>query len=102
MILVRQVFQAKWGKAGEFASMMADGNREIAKALGNDHAWRVLTDLTGPFHTVVLEVEMESMAQWEQFRSQLFQNPEIGREMARTGELVESGRSELYTIEARS
>jgi hypothetical protein len=102
MILVRQVFQAKWGKAGEFASMMAEGNREIAKALGQDHAWRVLTDLTGPFHTVVLEVEMESMAQWEQFRSQMFQDPEMGKAMDRTAELVESGRSEMYTIEAHS
>jgi hypothetical protein len=102
MILVRQVFQTKWGKADEFAALMAADNQEMAKALGADHAWRVLTDLSGPFHTVVLEVEMESMAQWEQFRSQMFQNPEIGREMERSGELVESGRSEMYTIEAHS
>lgn len=102
MILVRQVFQTKWGKAGEFASMIAEGNREIAKALGRDYSWRVLTDLTGPFHTVVLEVEMESMAQWETFRHQMFQTPEIGEGMERTGQLVESGRSEMFTIEAHS
>ncbi|HEX7101026.1 MAG TPA: NIPSNAP family protein [Nitrolancea sp.] len=100
MIVVRQVFQAKWGKAAEFATLVADGNREIAKALGQNHAWRVLTDLTGPFHRVVLEVEMESMAQWEQVRTQMFQNPEIGQALARGNDLVESGRSEIYTIEA--
>ncbi|HVB64928.1 MAG TPA: hypothetical protein VNE17_09365 [Nitrolancea sp.] len=102
MILIRQIFQTKWGKASEFASMMVEGNREIAKALGHDYSWRVLTDLTGPFHTVVLEVELESMAQWEQFRSQMFQSPEISEGMERTSQLVESGRSEMYTIEAHS
>ena len=102
MILIRQVFRTKWGKAAEFASMMADGNREMSKTLGQDHPWRVLTDLTGPFHTVVLEVEMESMAQWEQFRNQMFQDPEMSKGMERTGELLESGRSEMYNIEAQS
>ena len=102
MILIRQVFQTKWGKAGEFASAIAEGNREIAKALGRDYSWRVLTDLTGPFHTVVLEVELESMAQWEQMRSEMFQIPEIGEGMELTSDLVESGRSEMYTIEEHS
>ena len=102
MILIRQVFQAKWGKAAEFASLMAEGNREIGKALGQDHPWRILTDLSGPFHRVVLEIELESMAQWEQLRNQMFQNPEIGQRMAQGNELVESGRSEIYTIEAHS
>ncbi len=61
--------------------------------------WRVLTDVSGPFDTVVLEVEAESLAQWEEARSRLFANPHF-REQQRGGrELFVAGRNELYTIE---
>ena len=101
MIVVRNVFQAKFGRAGELAQAMAESMRQPTDAPGAPRAWRVLTDLSGPFDTVVLEVEGESLAEWERVRGELFARPEFRESFARTAELVVSGRNELYTIEAR-
>ena len=104
MIVVRNVFQAKVGRAGELARAMAEsmrGARETLGAEGGPSAWRVLTDLSGPFDTVVLEVEGESLAGWERARSEMFASPEFQENFTRTAELMVSGRSELYTLEAR-
>jgi hypothetical protein len=60
----------------------------------------VLTDLSGSFDTVVLEVESESLAEWEQVRARLFQAQSFRESMARTQGMIVSGRNELFTIEA--
>jgi hypothetical protein len=71
---------------------------------GAPRRWRVLTDLSGPFDTVVQEVGAESLAEWEKMRTRLFELAAIRESfresMARMQELVESGRNELWTIEA--
>ena len=102
MILLRNVFQAKPGRAHELAQMMAEGTRRRPNPAGGPRAWRVLTDLTGPFDTVVLEVELESVAEWEQGRRAMFASPEFQADFARNAELIVSGRNELYTIEDRA
>lgn len=95
MILVRNVFQAKPGKGGELAKSMLE-----ASAGGAPSRWRVLTDLTsGPFDTVVLETEFESLAEWEQARMRMFSDPAFIEGSQLYGELVQSGHAELYTIE---
>jgi hypothetical protein len=101
MIVVRNVFQAKFGRAGELAQAMVESMRQQAGAAGAPSAWRVLTDLSGPFDTVVLEVEGESLAEWERVRSEMFAQPDFQDNFARTAEMLISGRNELYTIEAR-
>jgi hypothetical protein len=103
MILVRTVFQAKFGKGGELAQQMAAGmNESSMEAPMGAGRWRILTDLSsGPFDTVVLEGEWNSLAAWEQARSQMFSDPSFQESMSRTAELIQSGRSELYTIEAQ-
>jgi hypothetical protein len=60
---------------------------------------RVLTDLSGPFNTVVQEVEVESLAEWEQIRGRLFTDPEFQEFQASMDLPYESGRTEFYTIE---
>ena len=65
----------------------------------HDGRARVLTDLSGPFHTVVQEIEVPSIAEWEQRRSEIFADPEFQKGQARLEGLIESGRAEFYTIE---
>ena len=72
-----------------------------AMARGSGRRWTILTDLVGPFDTVVLEYEAESLAEWERERAGMFQNPEFREVFGQTAQLVESGRSEFYTIEAQ-
>jgi hypothetical protein len=100
MIQVRQVFQAQFGRGGQLAAAMAEGSKAMAATLGGGH-WRVLTDLSGPFDTVVLEIEAASLADWERIRAALFASPELAESMASTAALIASGRNELYTLEAQ-
>jgi hypothetical protein len=104
MIVVRTVFQAQFGKGGELAARMAEGNRQLAeemgRQLGGQRRWRILTDLSGGFDTVVFEVEGESLAEWERARALLFQLPAFRESMAQTQGLIVGGRNELWTIEA--
>ncbi len=97
MILVRNVFQARFGKAGELARAMVEGSQKMA---GQQRArWRVLTDLSGQFDTVVFEIEVDSLATWERARKEMFENKEWRDTFRDTSDLIESGRSEHYTIE---
>lgn len=101
MILVRMVFQAKWGKAGEVAKRFAEGKELMERVLGQEVHMRVLTDLSGPFDTVVQEFVVESLAEWERRRAQIFTSPEFQQRQESLMEIpFESGRAEFYTIEA--
>lgn len=99
MVRMRAVMQTKWGKADEVAAALKEGMAQMAKEVGgrNPH---VLTDLSGPFHRVVEEVDLESMAQWEKNRGKLFSHPEFAKFMARVDGLIESGYQEFFTIES--
>jgi len=61
---------------------------------------RILTDLSGPFNTDVQEMEVESLAAWEKFRTGLFNNPEFQEQRDNTPTSIESGCAEFYTLEA--
>ena len=98
MILVRNIFQAKFGRAGELANEMKKEVNQIRTQNGGKA--RVLTDLSGPFDTVVFEFEVESLAEWERNRREMFSKPEFQEGFARTAGLIESGRAEFYTIES--
>jgi hypothetical protein len=100
MIVIRHVFQAKHGQGGALAQAMKAGVPRTASALSTAPCWRVLTDLSGPMDTVVLEFEAESLAEWEQGRHRLFASPEFQEQVRSSGPLMESGRHEFYTIEA--
>ena len=95
MILVRDVFQAKYGKGGELVALFKEV-RELRPAPTVDH---ILTDASGPFYTVITETTVENLAAWEQRITETFSMPEFGDWFARMMPLVESGRREFYNIE---
>ena len=100
MILVRTVFQASFGRGGELAATLKSGADRIAAEMGTERRWRLLTDLSGSFDTVVQEVEAESIAEWEAMRARLFETAAFRESMAATQGMIVSGRNELWTIEA--
>ena len=51
MILVRDVFQAKYGRGGELVALF----KEAGEKWPAEYAVRILTDASGPFFTVVTE-----------------------------------------------
>ena len=100
MIVVRFVFQAKWGQAGEVAKNYERGAEMMKKIVGLNAKMRLLTDLSGPFDTVVQELELESLAEWERVRSKIFSDPEFQEAQATSENPYISGRTEFYTLEA--
>ncbi len=95
MIIVRDVFQAKYGKGSDVAALF----KEAKETWSTPHAPRILTDASGPFLTVATETEFESLAAFEQKSGEIFSMPEFGDWFGRMTQLVESGRRELYNIE---
>jgi hypothetical protein len=98
MVLVRFEFNCKWGTSGEVATLMSEGIRIMEESLGARRV-RVLTDLSGKFNRVIQEVEIESMAEWEATRGEIFQHPEFLKNQEKMSAMIESGSMELYTIE---
>lgn len=97
MILVRNVFQAKYGRGDELVALLKEGREKLPT--GVKFHQRILTDASGPFFTVVTEMEVESLAEWERLRAEAFALPEFGDWFACMTPLVESGRREFYNIE---
>ncbi len=95
MILVRDVFQAKYGGSGQLVELFKEAREKWAAG----YAPRILTDASGQFFTVVTETEVENLAAWEQRAAEVFALPEFGDWFVRMTALVESGRREFYHIE---
>ena len=58
MMIVRGVFQAKYGKGGDLVALF----KEAREKWPQQYADRILTDASGSFFTVVVETNVESLA----------------------------------------
>ena len=94
MIVVRDSFQAKYGKGDDLVALFKE-MRQWSSGFGV----RILTDASGPFFTVQVETQVESLGEWERFISQMFGRSEFSDFFARMQPLVESGRREFYHVE---
>jgi hypothetical protein len=93
MILVRIVFRARQGKIRQ----LVEGMKQATHNAPNRP--RLLTDLSGPTNTMVMELRHESLAAAEQFRAELFQSQRFQEDQSTMDGLIESGSTEFYTIE---
>ncbi len=96
MIVVRDVFQAKYGRGDELVALFKE-LIPLAEAAGMGEE-TILADLSGRFFTVVTERQVESMAAYDEAREKLIATPEFGAWFGRMTELVESGSREFYTL----
>jgi hypothetical protein len=96
MILVRDVFQAKYGKGDELVAVLKEGGELMRKHAGL--SGRILTDASGPFFTVITETEVESLGTWEQALALGIGDAEFAEWFAQMVPLVESGRRDFFTI----
>ncbi len=98
MIVERVVFQAKYGKGDELVALFKQMSKD-ASASGPGRHFRVLTDRSGTFFTVVVEMEWENLAEWEKGMAQMFSDRRAQETMDRSIPLIESGRREFYNVE---
>lgn len=99
MLIARQVFHAKYGRGDELVALFQEFNKRMQDVSGGMAArFRILTDVSGPFFTVVTEVEVESLGDWEgRFRESMDQ-PWMAEWFGRMVPLVESGSREFYNV----
>jgi hypothetical protein len=101
MIVVRNVFRLKFGKSREAVALVKDGLAIQRKAMaGVDFSTRLLTDVTGPFYTLVLELTVADLATFEANAPRLFADKEWQANYQKMAPLVESGHREVFTVVA--
>ena len=99
MIVIRNVFQLKFGKAREAVALMKEGVAIQKRVMsGLEYSTRVLTDVTGPFYTLVLELNVPNMTTFENYGPRLFSDKEWQAYYQKLGPLVESGYREVFSI----
>ena len=67
-------------------------------ARDSDFSTRLLTDVTGPFYTVVLEITVPNLAAFEGAAPQLMGDKDWQANYQKIGSLVESGYREVFTL----
>ena len=99
MIVIRNIFQLKFGKAREAIALMKEGLAIQRRVITDvDFSTRVLTDVTGPFYTLVLELTVQDLATFQSYAPKLFGNKEWQEYYQKLGPLVESGHREIFTV----
>ena len=96
MIIVRDVFQLKFGKAKEAKAVMQE-----SKKLMNEERLkktRMLIDLVGAAYTLVLEGSFTSLADYEKEMSTVFAKPEWQTWYQKFTPLVEKSYREIFTV----
>jgi len=97
MILVRNVFKLKFGMARESVALWQEGLEVLQKA-GVVHDTRLMTDLTGPFYTLVAESTYDDLGAMERQLREESQLPEWRAVYQRFVPLVDSGYREVFTL----
>lgn len=98
MLIVREVFTAKPGQASRLAKL-------FKKSIGAEMNARVMTDMIGDYNTVVMEMQVNSLAEFEKQMEEYKSgkaasnmDPKVAEEMSKYTELYITGRREIYQI----
>lgn len=97
MYLVRDIFQAKPGKAKELVAKFKQ-LEPYMKEMGMK-GMRVMTDAVADYWTVVAESEVESLDEYFDMGRRERGNEKMGEIMQGYMDLVEGGRREVFRIE---
>ena len=98
MLLVRQVFQARYGRGAELVALFQEFNTRMREGGETGPRVRIMTDASGPFFTVINEIEVENFAAWEGAFGEAMAQPWMDEWFSRMIPLVESGAREFYNI----
>lgn len=96
MLLVRQTFQAKYGRGDELVELFREFHRNAA--VPNRDSARILTDASGTFFQVITEYTVENFAEWETSFGKLMSEPGTAEWFGRMAEVTDGGRRDFYNI----
>lgn len=98
MYLIREVFQARPGKAKDLVKMFKAAGPHFEK-VGMMKSMKVMTDIVGNYWTVVVETETEDMATFFANMRSATMSDELKDIMKGYMDYVEGGKREIYMIE---
>jgi hypothetical protein len=99
MVVIRNVFHLKFGKAREAIALVKEGLDIQKKVLaGETYTTRLLSDVTGHNYTLVLELTVASLATWEAAAPKLFGDKDWQAHYQKVVPLVESGHRDIYSV----
>ena len=99
MVVVRNVFRLKFGKTREAVAVLKEGLAIQQRVLsGVEFSTRLLTDVTGPFYTVVLELTVSNLSVFETHAPRMFGDKDFQANYQKLTPLVESGYREVFTV----
>lgn len=96
MVVVRNVFRLKFGKAREALEAMKN-LLAVSRRVGLTEPGRVLTDVTGPFYTLVHELTFPALADLERAQQNMG-DPAWKDAYAKFVPHVESGFREIFRV----
>jgi hypothetical protein len=97
MIVVRNTFRLKFGQAREALAIMKEAIA-IQKRAGVDIPQRLMTDLSGQFYTIVLELTVPSLTALEQLMPKTMGDKDWQANYQKLLPLVLSGEREIFSI----
>jgi hypothetical protein len=97
MILVRDVFQLRFGAAREAVALWREG-LDFVRQAGGARDVRLLTDLAGPYYTLVLETTYDNLTAFDREMHDTMGDERWRAWYARFVPLVQSGHREMFTI----
>ena len=98
MIVVRNVFRLKFGKAREAVALLKEGLAIQKRAGAGDVPVRLLTDLTGPYYTVVMEMTFPNLSALEATAPKIMGDKDWQANYQKFVPLVDSGHREIFTL----
>ena len=96
MYLIRDTFNCKPGKAKDLINIFKQTMPFMAEEAYKNP--RILTDIVSNYWTVILEIEVESLADFEDRRG-FTSRPEVREIMKDYMTLVEGGKREIFKVE---
>jgi len=93
MFVVREHFTAKPGQASKLAALFKD---LFASLPG--HKFRIMTDMIGPFNTVVIETDVEDLNAFGKMMEEFGQRPDFREKMKGYTDMYLTGGREIYRI----
>jgi len=98
MFIIREVVTAKPGQASKLAKL-------FKKVFASDPTARVMTDMVANYNTVVVEMEVKSLAEFEKQMEEYKSgkpdpkiDPQVMEEMSKYTEMYLTGRREIYQV----
>jgi hypothetical protein len=99
MIQIRDVLQAKFGSIDQAVALFTNPPAPLPGIARSARHFEVLTDVSGRMFTLVSQLVVQDLGEFETLRDKDFQDPDFDKWFRQFQICIEGGRREYYNIE---